>query len=168
MDCISFVGLPRWCHWRRCKRREFDPWVRKIPWRKAWQSTPVFLPGESHGQRSLVGYDPWGHKEWDTTKAIEHTCIPNTQHSILHKVSRYSINTYRMNKWINRTKRERELTHLHTPSSWMRDRWSRAQGGRRKPSFHNWTKLRKVTVYLPSLVNSAKILSDALLGQEEE
>ena len=41
---------------RRHKRREFDPWVVKIPWRRAQQPTPVFLPGESHGQRSLVGY----------------------------------------------------------------------------------------------------------------
>ena len=41
-----------------------DPWVGKIPWRKEW---PVFLPGESHGQRSLRGYSPWGHKELDTT-----------------------------------------------------------------------------------------------------
>ena len=37
-------------------RHGFDLWVRKIPWRRAWQPTPVFLPGESHGQRSLVGY----------------------------------------------------------------------------------------------------------------
>ena len=36
----------------------FDPWVVKIPWRRAWQPTPVFLPGESHGQRSLAGYSP--------------------------------------------------------------------------------------------------------------
>ena len=41
----------------------FDPWVKKILWRKDWQPTPVSLPGESHGQRSLVGYSPWGHKE---------------------------------------------------------------------------------------------------------
>ena len=40
-----------------------EMWVRKIPWRTAWQPTPVFLPGESHGQRSLEGYSPWGHKE---------------------------------------------------------------------------------------------------------
>ena len=40
----------------------FDPWVRKIPWRRKWQPTPVFLPGKSHGQRNLVGYSPWGHK----------------------------------------------------------------------------------------------------------
>ena len=41
-----------------------DPWVGKIPWRRKWQSTPVFLPGESHGQRSLMGYSPWGCKSW--------------------------------------------------------------------------------------------------------
>ena len=46
------------CQCRRHKRCRFDPWVRKIPWRRAWQPTPVFLPGESHGQRSLVGYGP--------------------------------------------------------------------------------------------------------------
>ena len=43
-------------------RRGFDPWVRKISWRRGWLSTAVFLPGEFHGQRSLVGYSPWGHK----------------------------------------------------------------------------------------------------------
>ena len=40
----------------------FDPWVRKIPWRRKWQPAPVSLPGESYGQRSLVGYSTWGHK----------------------------------------------------------------------------------------------------------
>ena len=44
----------------------FDPWGGKIPWRGKWQPTPVFLPGESHGQRSLVGYSSWGPKESDT------------------------------------------------------------------------------------------------------
>ena len=48
----------------------FDPWVGKIPWRRAWQPTPVFLPGETHGQRSLVGYSPWGHKGLDTTEQL--------------------------------------------------------------------------------------------------
>ena len=47
-----------------------DPWVRQIPWRRAWQHTPVFLPGESHGQRSLVGSSPWGCKELDTTEQL--------------------------------------------------------------------------------------------------
>ena len=46
----------------------FEPQVGKIPWRKTWQLTPVFLPGKSHGQRSQVGYSPWGHKELDMMK----------------------------------------------------------------------------------------------------
>ena len=48
------------CQFRRCW---FNPWVRMIPWRSEWQPIPVFLPGEFHGQRSLVGYSPWDHKE---------------------------------------------------------------------------------------------------------
>ena len=51
-------------------RPGFDPWVGKILWRRKWQSTPVLLPGKSHGQRSLVGYSLWGHKELDTTEQL--------------------------------------------------------------------------------------------------
>ena len=73
--CIRFVGLPRWnshkesaCQCRRCKRHRFDPWVGKSLWSRKWQPTPDFLPGKSHGQRSLGGYSPWGCKESDTTE----------------------------------------------------------------------------------------------------
>ena len=45
-----------------------NPWVRKMPWSREWLPTPVFLPGEFHGQRSLVGYSQWGHKESDLTE----------------------------------------------------------------------------------------------------
>ena len=51
----------------QCRRCLFDPWVRKIPWRREWQPTPVFLSGDSQGQRSLVDYNPWGCKESDMT-----------------------------------------------------------------------------------------------------
>ena len=44
--------------------------MEKIPWRWAWQPTPVFLPGKSHGQRSLAGYNPWGHKELETIEQL--------------------------------------------------------------------------------------------------
>ena len=54
----------------QCGRPGFDPWVGKIPWRRKWQPTPVFLPGESHGWRSLVGYSPRGCKESDTTEQL--------------------------------------------------------------------------------------------------
>ena len=60
----SNYGLPWWLRWSGihlyCKRPEFDPWVGKIPWRRKWQPTPVFLPGKLHGWRSLVGYSPRG------------------------------------------------------------------------------------------------------------
>ena len=59
-------NLPAKC--RRYKRLRFDPWVRKIPWRRKLQPTLVFLTGKSHGQRSLVGYSPGSHKESDMTK----------------------------------------------------------------------------------------------------
>ena len=67
------IGKEPTCRCRRCKRCGFDPWVEKIPWRRRWQPTQVFLHGESHGQRSLAGYSPLGHKESDTTEGTWHT-----------------------------------------------------------------------------------------------
>ena len=63
-------GKESTCQCRRHRRHELDPWVGKILWRRAWQTTPVFLPGESHGQRSQVGYSPQGHKELDMTEQL--------------------------------------------------------------------------------------------------
>ena len=67
---LMLMGFPRWlsgkesaCQCGRHRKCEFDPWVGKIPWRRTWQPTPVFLPGESHG--SLVGYRSWGYKKSD-------------------------------------------------------------------------------------------------------
>ena len=54
----------------QCRRPEFNPWVRQIPWKRKWQPTPVFLPGKSHGQRSLADCSPWGCKESDTTECL--------------------------------------------------------------------------------------------------
>ena len=59
------AGLPQSLR-LQCRRLGFDPSVRKIPWRRKWQPTPVFLHGKSHGQRNLAGYSPWGCKESDT------------------------------------------------------------------------------------------------------
>ena len=73
-SCILSKGLPWWVSGKesafQCRRHEFDPWFTKVPWRRKWQTTPVLLPGKSHGQRSLVGYSPWGHKELDTTERL--------------------------------------------------------------------------------------------------
>ena len=66
--------LPWTLRWKRnclqCRRPGLNPWVRKIPWRRKWLPTPVFLPGEFYGQRSLVVYSPWGHKESDMTERL--------------------------------------------------------------------------------------------------
>ena len=57
----------------QCRRCRFNPWVGKIPWIRKWQPTPTFLPGESHGLRSLANYSPWCCKESTMTEATEHT-----------------------------------------------------------------------------------------------
>ena len=75
--------MPRWCSSEEftCqhRRHQFDPWVRKIPWKRKWEPTLVFLPGKSHGQSKLAGYSPWGCKESDLT---EHACM----HQIYNQV----------------------------------------------------------------------------------
>ena len=85
INCVSVCvfnsinrRFPRWlsgresiCQCQRHRRSGFDPWVGKIPWRSEWQPTPVFLLGESYGQRSLVGYSTWGLIELDTNEATE-------------------------------------------------------------------------------------------------
>ena len=75
------LGFPRGasgkepaCQCGGCKRCSFDPWVRNIPWRRKWQSTPVFLPGEFHGQRSLASYSPWARKESDMNEHLSSSC----------------------------------------------------------------------------------------------
>ena len=78
------------CQYRRCKRCGFDLWVGKMPWRRAWQPTPVFLPGESHGKRSLVGYSPWGHKELDTTEPLTLPIAPRNRNEGQRRVKRGS------------------------------------------------------------------------------
>ena len=90
--CRGFGGFPggtsdkeSTCQCRRHKRLGFDPWVRKIPWRRAWQPTPAFLPGESHGQRSLAGYILEGCKKLDMTKVTcMHACACVHTHTHTH------------------------------------------------------------------------------------
>ena len=88
------IRLLRWLSGKesacQCRRHRFNPWVGKISWRSKWQPTPVFLPGESHGQRSLAGYKQWGHKELDTTEHTHPCCSqswcnfsPQLQNSIM-------------------------------------------------------------------------------------
>ena len=76
---IMFWGFPGGasgkelaCQCRRRKRYQFNTWVRKMPWKNAWQLTLAFLPGEFYVQRSLLGYSPWGHKQSDMTGVTQH------------------------------------------------------------------------------------------------
>ena len=71
------MGLPKWhcgkesaCQCRKCSRHQrhgFNPWAGKFPWSMKWQPISVFLPGKFHGEKSLMGYSPWGCKESDMT-----------------------------------------------------------------------------------------------------
>ena len=65
----------------------FSPWVGKIPWRREWLPTPVFLPGEFHGQRNLAGYSPWGRKESDMTERLTYTHTHTHTHTLPPLVS---------------------------------------------------------------------------------
>ena len=66
--------LPRWLSGKNPSANaevlKFNPWVRKIPWRRKWKPTPVFFLEKSHGQRNLAGYPPWSHKESDVTQRL--------------------------------------------------------------------------------------------------
>ena len=89
---LTFTRLPRWhsgkestCRCRTQKKGRFNSWVGNIPWRKKWQSTPVFLPGKFHGQKSLVGDSPCDLKELDDTEHIQTTFI-KIDANILNKI----------------------------------------------------------------------------------
>ena len=75
---------------RRYRQHGFDPWVGKIPWRRKWQPTPVFLPGKFHGQRSLAGYKPWNCKRVGHNLVTKHTHT-HTHLSITDEVDYFSI-----------------------------------------------------------------------------
>ena len=76
-NVLSQIGFPWWhsgkasaCQCRRCKRLRFDPWIEKTHWRRKWQTAPVLLPGEFHGQKVLVDYSPQGPQESDMTEQL--------------------------------------------------------------------------------------------------
>ena len=84
LECMGFPGGASGkepaCQCRRQKNFGFDPWVGKISWKRAWQPTPVFLPGESNGQKGLAGYSPWGCTELNATEGLgthqnAHSCV---------------------------------------------------------------------------------------------
>ena len=119
------------------ERCEF-PRVERIPWRRALQLTPVFLPGESHGQRSLAGYSPWGRKESDMTEVTKHACM-HARHSQdywgLAGIRAFLILVYFPSIWIsiiylgNPSPFQTELGFLHRcwkcrmVSFWVNSQW---------------------------------------------
>ena len=84
-------GLPQWlsskestCNAGAAERCGFDPWVMKIPWRRAWQPIPIFLPGRPHRQRSLVGYTSCGHKRLRYAEATQHVYTDELEEPEFH------------------------------------------------------------------------------------
>ena len=93
----------------QCRRLGFDPWARKIPWRRKWQPTPVFLLGKFHRQRRQAGYSPWGHTEFRTERLSTHRrwwlsllwdpSSVEQRLGVLHTLSRQSLAHSRCLEW---------------------------------------------------------------------
>ena len=102
---VTPKGLSMWQNgnksaYRRLKRHRFHPWVGKIPWCRIWQPTPVYLPGKSHGQTSLVGYSPWSHEESDTYTATQWIIRPRQSSSVAADTTKKSQGQpIRASKW---------------------------------------------------------------------
>ena len=91
---------------------KFNSWVRKIPWRMEWKPTPVFLPGEFHGQRSLAGYSPWSQKESVVTDRL--TLVLSSASLVLTfpwRVPQSHISGKEKQRWLQPLWRMREHTH---------------------------------------------------------
>ena len=98
---IVVWGFPRWhtgkeptCQCRRHKRCRFHPWVREIPWRRKWKPASYSCPKKFHGQRSLVGYSPVGHKELDTTEWLSTCTVLNELYKSLYSQKNDYFGTY--------------------------------------------------------------------------
>ena len=93
--------VAQWLRICRCRRPRFNPWVGKIPWRRKWQPTPVFLPERSYGERSLAGYSPWGHKR------VGYDLDTKQQPPLMSQVRRKPLNCF-VTPWVA----EMQGTHL--------------------------------------------------------
>ena len=118
------TNLPKWwianestCQCRRHKRHGFNSWVWKIPWRRKWQPTPLFLPGKFHGERSLAGYSPGGCEESGRTEQLNiHTSYTLNENWVIDGlkslclISKSSLNKFQI-------KIQYKNTHTHTNRS---------------------------------------------------
>ena len=98
---------------------------RKIPWKRKWQPTPVFLPGESHGQRSLAGYRPWGCKEWDAAEHAHTQFVSSNPQLLIYPallsplVTMFVFYVWEEKKKISRRSRlSRRFERVDIPSRW--------------------------------------------------
>ena len=121
------LGEESACQCRRHKRCGFDPWVRKIPWRRKWQPTPVFSPGTFHGLRSLVGYSPRGCKD---TAECTHT--HTRTHTHRHTKGGWSLWLGCLGRWL-----------FSCPCS---------PSGTANTAYHTWSKKLKVSSSTCSLM----------------
>ena len=99
----------------QCGRPGFDPWIGKIPWRRKWQPTPVFLPGESHGQRSLVDYSPQGHKESDMTERLH---FQLKYYLCVSIISVKKPSTWKQNKMKIKMRQRQDRKNTHSKYFW--------------------------------------------------
>ena len=139
-------GFPRWrsrestrqC--RRPRRRGFDPWVGKIPWRRKWLPTAVFLPGKSRGQTSLPGHSPWGCNGSDTTERT-HARMHARAHTHTHRVTCLKLNgASAVGKgMVPPFTRARAHTHTHTHTYMSRAEWGFCRRKRHGSPIHSLT-----------------------------
>ena len=113
-------------------RQGFDPWVGKIPCMRAWKFTPVFLPRESHGRRSLVGYSPWGCTESDWSIYTQrHSQVWSLIHSLIHSIGYYLLSNYYVVKTILDAGSHLKQSHLRSTYNLERGCYgSLARGGK--------------------------------------
>ena len=105
-----YWGFPRWpsdkdsaCQCRKHRRLRFSPWVRKIPWRRKWQHTPVFLPGKSHRQRNLVGYSPVQFSHSVVSNSLQPHGLQHARLPCPSPTSRACSYSYPLSQWCHPT-----------------------------------------------------------------
>ena len=152
-------GLPWWFSGKestcQCRRCMFDPWVAKIPWRRKWQSTPVFLLGKSHGQRSLAGYRPWDHQvRYACTTKHAHTINVLQSVWILPTTKQRNVNEEEFLQRFMWTKHWWALWHT-LPSLIAEGSQREENGVRRAVSFNSWVfnwRLNWESICFPALM----------------
>ena len=110
------------CQCRRCWTCGFRPWVTEVPWRRKWQPPPGFLPGKSHGQRSLTGYSLWGVRvrhHWACERAHTHTHTHTHIHDTLHEAPSHEAGAKGSLCWRGQVSNQNEEAHVSGYRGWL-------------------------------------------------